>query len=400
MKSNKSNLAENTLALQIKQLIYTSFAGRGFVLLTSKTVPLLVQKIFTKRFVQTCWDPYLPPSTDYRAAYLCQMPAEAEGTLFGWLYHDGFDEIGRSDIPYFIAYYLSGKLPASQLSAILTILEQGPVSWVDRHDPFVNLSLETLTIRNVRQNSSVREGVSVPTAIRVQSYEAMQSQELIDFFFAHTSDQGPLSDVHSQRTLFEAPVDSSDSDLQTTALARRSQDYGEPHSDKLTMKTDHFQGILQELVFKPIGISGAVLVSSEGQAVSKPIGLDEGSSGIIAGTMIYLAKNTKAALNWSDIELVSMKAPEGYIILSRCDKDTYLLVQSGKVPLGLLEGEISQTVTKIREKLLSLSEPEPLFGPLPEPSPELPPNYLALEGIAEDSLNSENEVTYRGRRVV
>ena len=396
MKSYKSLLAGNPAALQVKQLIYTSFVERGFVLLTSETVPLLVQKIFTKRFVQTYWDPYLPPSPNYRAAYLCQMPAEAEGTLFGWLYHDGFDEIGRSDVPYFIAYYLPGKLPASQLSAILTILEQGPVAWVDRQDPSINLSLETLTIKNVRQNASVREGVSVPTAIRVQSYEAMQSQMLIDFFFAHNSEQDTPSgvEVGSERTMLGAAAESN---FQTTALARRSQGYSASHSGESAMKTNNFQDILRELVSKPIGIHGAVLVSSEGQALSMPIGIEEEGSGIIAGTMIYLAKNTKAALNWSDIELVSMKAPEGYVVLSRCDKDTYLLVQSGKVPLGLLEGEVGQTVMKLRAELLSLSEPE---SELEESPPEIsPPSYLVLEGISEDSFDSESEVTYRGRRI-
>jgi predicted regulator of Ras-like GTPase activity (Roadblock/LC7/MglB family) len=391
MKSYKSHLAENNNSLQVKQLIYTSFCGQGFTLLTSENVPLSVQKSFCKRFVQTFWDPYLPPSSDYRAAYLCQLVRDVQGTLFGWLYHDGYDDIGRSDIPYFIAYYLPGQLPASQLSAILTIIEQGPVSWVDRHEPAMEPTLETLTIKNVRHNKPKRQGVTIPTAIRVQSYEAMQSRVPIDYFFANTSAQDvSLNPDHSQAAQSVQLLASPDG--QDVSLEHRLQDSNEQQRDQTDMKSKTCEVILRELVAKPIGINGAVLVSSEGQAVTTPIGIDENSSGMIAGTMIYLAKNTKAALNWHEIELVSMKAPEGYVVLSRCNPETYLLIQSGKVPLGLLEGEISQAVIKIQDVLSAIGEPD-------ADSREMTPqSYLAIGGIADESLSTGSEVTYRGRR--
>jgi predicted regulator of Ras-like GTPase activity (Roadblock/LC7/MglB family) len=372
-------LVENSNSLQVKQLIYTSFCGKGFTLLTSKNIPALVQQSFTRRFVQTFWDPYLPPSSDYRAAYLSQMPPELEGTLFGWLYHDGFDEIGRSDIPYFIAYYLPGLLPPSQLSAILTVLEQGPVSWIDRHDPPAAGSLETLTIENVRKNRPIRQGVSVPTAIRVQSYEAMQSQVPIDYFFANTSehDSAVAPQVHHPNSQLE----------------HRLRESSEQHREGLLMDSNNVDGILRELISKPIGIHGAVLVSAEGQAVATPMGIDESSAAMMAGTMIYLAKNTQAALNWHDIEIVSMKASEGYVILSRCSEDTYLLIQSGKVPLGLLEGEISQTVAKVRAAFSMFEEPNAVSN-----SALKPQGYFALAGDPEESVDRASQVTYRGRR--
>jgi hypothetical protein len=201
MGLNTYNLQENS-SLRVKQLIYTSFQDRGFTLLTSRNVPLLVQQSFTQKFVQTFWDPCFPPAFDYRAGYLFQMPLEMPGTLFCWLYHDGHDEIGHSDIPYFIAYYLPGALHPFHLSAILTCLEYGPISWVDRYQPLTGLTLEHLTIENVRSNKSMRQGVAVPNAVRVQSYEAMHSQILTDYFFANTPEQQSLiSPLSAPQTL-------------------------------------------------------------------------------------------------------------------------------------------------------------------------------------------------------
>lgn len=404
-------LVENSKSLQVKQLIYTSFCSRGFTLLTSKNVPKFVQQSFFKRFVQTFWDPYLPPSSDYRAAYLYQMPSDVQGTLFGWLYHDGFDEIGRSDIPYFIAYYLAGILPPSQLSAILTILEQGPVSWVDRQETLTDLTLETLTISDVRQNMPKRTGVSVPTAIRVQSYESMQSRILIDYFFANTTEQELPTDSHAHQQNHRAESSRLDSvnlskaehepefplpsevHQQNLQLEHRLPESSKLPSQGLLMNTENIENVLQELVSKPIGIQGAVLVSAEGQALTPPLGIDETSAAMMAGMMIYLAKNTKSTLSWNEVDSVSIKASEGYLILSRCLDDTYLLVQSKKVPLGLLEGEVNQAIAKLKVILSASEDSSPVLQSAPKAQ-----DYLAIGDSVSQSLDLDDQVTYRGRR--
>jgi predicted regulator of Ras-like GTPase activity (Roadblock/LC7/MglB family) len=399
MESAPHPLEENSNLLQVKQLIYSSFYNRGFTLLTSSDTPLTVQESFTRKFVQAFWDPYLPPASDFRAGYLFQLPLETPGTLFGWLYHDGYDEIGRSDIPYFIAYYLSGLLQPNHLSAIFTCLEQGPISWIDRRSVLNDLTLETLTIENVRNSESVRQGVAVPNAIRVQSYEAMQSQVLIDYFFTHSSEQ--LSTVGS------AAIVSSPSYSQNPLLAHKLQESSEHRGGGQIVKTNanksnanisitttKLEDILQGLVSKPIGIYGAVLVSADGLAITKPIGIDENSSGMLAGTMIYLAQNAQTALNWQEVELISIRALEGYIILSRCTTDAYLLIQSGKMPVGLLEGEINQTVAKLRSLLnQTLEDSSIVFQAALNPQ-----NYLPVESELEKPTDFSNEVTYRGRR--
>jgi predicted regulator of Ras-like GTPase activity (Roadblock/LC7/MglB family) len=378
MGLNTYDLQEDSI-LQVKQLIYTSFQKRGFALLTSRNVPLLVQQSFTQKLVQTFWDPYLPPTSDYRAGYLFQMPLETPGTLFGWLYHDGCDEIGRSDIPYFIAYYLPGTLHPIQLSAVLTCLEHGPISWIDRHKPLTDLTLEYLTIENARNSQSMRQGVAVPTAIRVQSYEAMHSHVLIDYFFANIADQQSLVTPQS--------------DPQNPLAEHRLKEGIEHQKEGVFMNTQDIEDILQDLISKPIGIYGAALVSSDGLAIIKPIGIDENSSGMLAGTMIYLAQTTRSELNWHEIELISIRASEGYLILSRCNADIYLLIQSRKVPVGLLEGEINQTITKLRSAFNPVDDADNIV------QAALPPqNYIPLRNDIEEPLDFTDEVTYRGRR--
>jgi predicted regulator of Ras-like GTPase activity (Roadblock/LC7/MglB family) len=377
-------LEDNSNPLQVKQLIYSSFYERGFALLTSNDIPPVVQQSFTQKFVQTFWDPYLPPAVDYRAGYLFQLPLETPGTLFGWLYHDGYDEIGRSDIPYFIAYYLSGLLQPNQLSAIFTCLEQGPISWVERCIAIKDLTLATLTIKNVRDSLSLRPGVSIPTAIRVQSFESMRSKMLINYFFANIPEQ-------------PSPA-SSQSQYQTSWVEHKLQDSSEHRGGALVVNTNintaNLEGILQDLMSKPIGISGAVLVSTDGLAITRPMGIDESHSGMLAGTMIYLAQNTQTALNWQEVELISVRASEGCIILSRCNEETYLLIQARKVPVALLESEISQTIAKLRAALNPREDASLIFQ-----SAVNSQNYLPIESGLEESLNLSDEVTYRGRRI-
>jgi predicted regulator of Ras-like GTPase activity (Roadblock/LC7/MglB family) len=377
-------LEDNSNPLQVKQLIYSSFYERGFTLLTSNDIPPVVQQSFTQKFVQTLWDPYLPPAVDYRAGYLFQLPLETPGTLFGWLYHDGYDEIGRSDIPYFIAYYLSGLLQPNQLSAIFTCLEQGPISWVERCIAIKDLTLATLTIENVRDSLSLRPGVVIPNAIRVQSFESMRSQVLIDYFFTNISEQS-------------YPV-SSQSHYQTSMAEHKRQDSSEHRGGALVVNTNintaNLEGILRDLIAKPIGINGAVLVSTDGLAMTRPMGIDESHSDMLAGTMIYLAQNTQMALNWQEVEHISIRASEGFIILSRCNEETYLLVQARKVPVALLESEISQTVAKLRSVLNPPEDASLIFQAAVNSQ-----NYLPIESGLEESLNFSDEITYRGRRI-
>ncbi len=109
--------------------------------------------------------------------------------------------------------------------------------------------------------------------------------------------------------------------------------------------------ILKELASKTTGIQGAVLVSSQGQLLTTPIGIDHNSTLIIAGTMLHLAGCIREEFNWQEIEQISVRAQEGYIILTICNQDVFLLVKTDNVPLGFLEGDINHNVRKLRAEL-------------------------------------------------
>ena len=150
------------------------------------------------------------------------------------------------------------------------------------------------------------------------------------------------------------------------------------------MNTDKIEDILKELASKPIGIQGVVLVSSEGEPIAAPIGIEENSALIIAGTMLYLAKTTHEEFKWREIENIAVRGKEGHLILTRCNHDAFLLVKAGKTLSGLLDGEINRTVKKLQAELNA--------EVLPELDAEVFP-----ELNLEDSSETENEIRYRGR---
>lgn len=163
--------------LLLGQLVYTSFAKRGFKTLVSGMVSIEIEQAFMER-VSEYWDSYNPPTSDYRAVYLYQLSPEQ--TLFGWLYHDGTDDMGRSDVPLFVCYYLREPLFDFQLANIFTCLEKGPVGLIDRHNP--SAYLETKVIPNLWSYQPARQGIAIPLAVRQHSYFALRQEELLNVF--------------------------------------------------------------------------------------------------------------------------------------------------------------------------------------------------------------------------
>jgi len=79
----------------------TSFPRVGFK--TLLVVPTQI-KCFHPTSSLPALEFYKPPKAGYRAVYVYQVTLEHN--LFGWLYNDGMDDLGRSHIPYFLCYYL------------------------------------------------------------------------------------------------------------------------------------------------------------------------------------------------------------------------------------------------------------------------------------------------------
>jgi len=160
------------------QLIYTSFPGIGFRTLVSAQVPTEVQQVFIQRVVSQYWDSYNPPPSGYRAVYLHQVTLE--DCLFGWLYNDGADDIGRTHLPYFICYYLAEPLQTVQLENVFTFLYRGPVALIDRQNS--PSSLETIVAPNLWNYQPARSGVAIPSVVNVRSHIALKRGERLDLF--------------------------------------------------------------------------------------------------------------------------------------------------------------------------------------------------------------------------
>lgn len=171
--------------LLLGQLLYTSFDFVGFKILASTEIPTEIQQAFIEQVVYRYWDSYNPPSPGYRAAYLYQV--SPEHSLFGWLYNDGLDDFGRSDVPYFVCYYLPGQLQPIQLENILICLCTGPVNLIDRQN-FPD-SLERLVTRDLWSYQPARTGVKIPPEMIEQSQIALKQGELLNLFVFTVEEQ-------------------------------------------------------------------------------------------------------------------------------------------------------------------------------------------------------------------
>lgn len=165
------------MPLLLEQLVYTSFLEVGFKLFTSEQVSLQIQQAFLRQVIYQRWDSYNLKSPRYRAAYLLQISPER--CLFGWLYNDGLDELGRSHVPYFICYYLAIPREAFPLEAVCACLQKGPVALIDRHS--LSPSLEPIMLSEWHYQPA-RPGVAIPRNVRKQISAILRQGKLIDLF--------------------------------------------------------------------------------------------------------------------------------------------------------------------------------------------------------------------------
>lgn len=372
-----ASLSSGPIMLQsLGQLVYTSFPKIGFRHLSSAQIPKEIQHAFVHQVVYLRWNSYNPPAADYRAAYLYQI--NADHTLFGWLYGDATDDVGRH-VPYFIGYHLAEPLTATHLDNIFVCLQRGPTSLVDKHN-LGNGTLETLSIPDVRGYPPARIGVDIPDDIRNYSRTFLQMQELLNIFVP-ASDRQSRQIIHQQENQ-QHPAQHQEEEtvaLPTTSIEEVS--IQPQHSEPA--KPDTFEQILYDLIAKPIGVQSAFLVSLEGKPITAPIGINENSALIIAGTMLYLARSTNEELQWQGIEKISVQAREGFVILASCTPDIYLLVKTAKALSGLLDGEINRTVQRLQ---IALQTPDVIHKDT-ELTPEARNEFIAQLNLDEPVAN-------------
>ncbi len=188
------------MTLRVGQLLFTSFFGKGFQLVTSDKVPEEVKAAFRQHIVNKYWNTYFPLQNLGKAAYIHQISQEQ--TLFGWLFNDGVDEFGRSGIPYFISYYFAEKLSDFHLSSIFDYLEEGPLELVERQTP--PLSLKGFELKGACMHPPIKKGVRFPKALRSFSLDLFANGSLLDFCLPeepqhnveHLTHHQPI-DIHS-----------------------------------------------------------------------------------------------------------------------------------------------------------------------------------------------------------
>lgn len=202
------------------QLVYTSFPGVGFRAVASAHVPVEIQLAFIQQVVYQRWNSYNPPSSGYRAAYLHQVTLEHN--LFGWLYVEGQDELGRSYIPHFHCYYLAELLHVVQLENIFSCLQKGPVALMDQHLP---VAWETTVASEFWSHPPAHIGVAIPSSVRERSHVALKQKRLLDLFVS--VDEGVIvtelnGQVYKQQSVqpsIATPVPSAPSSGQDTIPA-------------------------------------------------------------------------------------------------------------------------------------------------------------------------------------
>jgi WD40 repeat protein len=172
------------LTLDLGQLVYTSFPDHGFQTLSSPDVSEDVAQVFLTQVVYKYWNSYAPPQPGYRAAYLTQVSVEQ--TLFGWMYNQGADELGRSHVPYFLAYCLQGKLDPDLLESIYSCLERGPVTFIDRQS--TTPVVDKVVIDDVEHWHPTLPGVAIPSGTRARCRLLLNQDKLLSFSVAIPTD--------------------------------------------------------------------------------------------------------------------------------------------------------------------------------------------------------------------
>ncbi|MGK7932128.1 MAG: dynein regulation protein LC7 [Microcystaceae cyanobacterium] len=399
------------MPLAVNPIVYTSFPKVGFQSLASPSVPIEVQQTFLEQIVYQQWDTYNPPPSGYRAVYLYQVTAEQ--CLFGWLYNDGDDDLGRSNIPYFVAYHFPSRLSSRSLEQILNFLELGPPIVFDRQTP--PKQLENIVIADSGNYEPARRGLTIESDTRQKIHRDLQQKRVIRLFIGlKMPETTTLLNAPLEQKMPEIPQLEPSNQVQPAALLSHESPSSLENISSSHKQSSSLEDVLTEFVKKPIGIQGVVLISSEGQLILPPVGMDEDMAMLTGGRMLYLAQSTQDELNWQNVDNISIRGQEGHLVLSRCDNDTFLLVKTGKALTGLLEAEINRFIKQLQPMLNSLAgfseyeleetngHVESDISPNPPPLPKLetPEKEIVYEEYEyEYEYEEDDEISYRGRRL-
>lgn len=360
------------MPLLVGQLIYTSLPKIGFQLLTSQQIPPTVQDAFVNEIVFQMWSAYNPPPVQEQASFLHQISPNQ--TLFGWLYNDGTDELGRSHVPYFLSYYLSGVLEEDQLTAILGYIAQGPIYFLERER--LSSSLENVILPDLEDYQPARLGVGFPPPRQSDLLQLCRQQRLIQ---RQTEIFSPINDycedgASSVLTLRELPP---------PALA--------PHPS-----LGEIERLFQSLLREERGLTGLLLLSESAYPLTTPLGFSPQTAQTLGKKILALVHESQQALRWNSFNHLSLQTPEGHLVLSYCFDDYYLLTKTEEMLTGVAEVEIKRLIKQIRAIYYG-EEQFVSYTPLSLRSPQRGENESPEAG---ELSPPEGEILYRGRRPI
>jgi predicted regulator of Ras-like GTPase activity (Roadblock/LC7/MglB family) len=320
------------MPLVFEQLIYSSFPKTGFKLLVSQQITPKIEQFFLDNIVYQYWDVYNPPEPGYKAVYLHQI--EPQQTLFGWLYNRGQDDLGRSDIPYFVCYYCQELLEPHYLNYIFNCLQKGPIAPIDcQNVPPANL--ESIIIDNLWKYESAAEGVAISLDLQKQSDLSRKTNQLLHLFIPERQQEKNNEGTNNNLKYLE--------NINIPSNIAKTQ-----------VNIEQTDAILQELVSQNQEITGAALISNEAQLLSSTIGLDKNSVLALAGIMLYLGESTCNELKWQQMTELSLQNKQGENLqLLACAPSSFLLVKMTGSLSDLLKQQIDLTVSKLKTELRS-----------------------------------------------
>ena len=377
------------MSLMVGQLIYTTLPNSGFQLLVSQRIPIHIQDSFVQNIVYQHWNVYNPPNHDYQAVYLHQV--SATHLLFGWLYNEGSDELGRSHIPYFLAYYWTGNLDDARLERFLRHLEKGPVYFIERER--LESNLQNVIVPDVDEYNSPRSGLVISSEIRAKSQKDLQKKKILKLLVS-SDDLAPLEPVTDQGNILDiTEVPFLDLTVETTEISKKLtvSEKKSQFTAPTELNSSQIERIFENVVQEGMGIEGAILISEEGRSLTRGVGLEESQALRMAGRMLALAKKSQTEMQWQDWEAIAAHSSDGHLILTPCLPDVFLFIQAGQILTGLLEVEIKRIVKKIQ----SIHQNNEIFVPF---SP-LWDDLEEEDEMGEVLADSDEQILYRGRRM-
>lgn len=266
----------------------------------------------------------------------------ATQTLFGWLYIDGSDELGRSSIPYFVSYYLAGELQLGQLEEIINYLGKGPIYFIER-ERLGATAIDRVVLPMSDHYKPARPGVKIADediarlAARLTSHKLLQFQTTAEFEPVGTPD------------LFIAKADQSDAE----SGLNNAKDQSVITQPALNLV--EVEQLLQGVLGANNGIVGLMLLGNEGnpltplltQELSIAAELEEDAAVTLAKNLLAIAKNSQQLLNFGGFQHGELHLDNGHWVLSQCLSDCYLLTITEKMLTGLLEIETKRLIKKI-----------------------------------------------------